>query len=77
MPPLPGQQPKCVPIGNQSATQITSDYLESLTPEIIEYLKEHLLEKLNNGEINKKQKVICKMIRSLADPEGQYRRVIF
>jgi hypothetical protein len=65
MPPLPGQQPKCVPMGGQSATQITPEHLESLAPETIEFLKEHLLEKLNNEEINKKQKVICKMIRSL------------
>ena len=52
-------------MGGQSATQITPEHLESLAPETIEFLKEHLLEKLNNEEINKKQKVICKMIRSL------------
>lgn len=52
-------------IGNASATQITSDYIESLNEDKIEELKEDLDKMLKAGEVNKKVEVICKKIKSL------------
>lgn len=54
MPPQPGSQQQGIPIGGASTTQITTDFLESLSQEVIDDLKKVLKGKLESGEINKK-----------------------
>jgi hypothetical protein len=80
---MPGSQSQGFPQGNTSSTQITSEYLESLSYQQLDELKKILLDRISGGEINKKQNVICKMIRSLTDSRNQeggdqlYTKVIF
>jgi hypothetical protein len=53
MPSQTGSTQQGIAIGGATATQITSDFIDSLTDQGIDDLKAYLLEKLNSGEINK------------------------
>lgn len=70
---LPVQQT----IGSASQTQITSDFIESLTEQGIQEIKELLEQKIMQGEVSKNCKVIFKKIRSLTQSENEERRIVF